>query len=225
LPARWSPRRSCRAGLAQLYFCQVRFLWRCARSFLRRLCLLILAFRRFFNEPIVMAVCGWKSSAGCAAHGPKRPPPRAELSASASTPRSVRYAALGVKLCVSLATRPCRLKKIRNPKPETNPNRWKLARGENGRTQARHGLRPPGAGAGADTDREGSPMAERWRRSRLLKCQRAGTRAKGPKSEIRSPKSEVQGPRSKAQSPKSKAQSLKGVLEHAGRYLSPNSAG
>jgi hypothetical protein len=30
----------------------VRFLWRCARSFLRRLCLLILAFRRFFSEPI-----------------------------------------------------------------------------------------------------------------------------------------------------------------------------
>jgi hypothetical protein len=35
------------------YFCQVRFLWRCARSFLRRLCLLILALRLFFNEPIV----------------------------------------------------------------------------------------------------------------------------------------------------------------------------
>jgi hypothetical protein len=32
----------------------VRFLWRCKRSFLRRLCLLILAFRRFFNEPIIM---------------------------------------------------------------------------------------------------------------------------------------------------------------------------
>jgi hypothetical protein len=38
------------------YFCQVRFLWRLARSFLRRLCLLILAFRRFFNEPIRMTV-------------------------------------------------------------------------------------------------------------------------------------------------------------------------
>src|SRR5882724_2552004 len=35
------------------YCCQVRFLWRCKRSFLRRLCLLILAFRRFFNEPII----------------------------------------------------------------------------------------------------------------------------------------------------------------------------
>src|SRR5437588_8404239 len=34
------------------YFCQVRFLWRFRRSFLRRLCLLIFAFRRFFNEPI-----------------------------------------------------------------------------------------------------------------------------------------------------------------------------
>src|SRR5947208_3139847 len=34
------------------YFCQVRFLWRLARSCLRRLCLLILDFRRFFNEPI-----------------------------------------------------------------------------------------------------------------------------------------------------------------------------
>ena len=34
------------------YFCQVRFLWRLARSFLRRLCLLIFAFRRFFNEPM-----------------------------------------------------------------------------------------------------------------------------------------------------------------------------
>ena len=31
----------------------MRFLWRCARSFLRRLCLLIFAFRRFFNEPII----------------------------------------------------------------------------------------------------------------------------------------------------------------------------
>ena len=35
------------------YFCQVRFLWRLARSFLRRLCLLILLFRRFFNDPIL----------------------------------------------------------------------------------------------------------------------------------------------------------------------------
>src|SRR6059036_3584792 len=35
------------------YCCQVRFLWRCSRSFLRRLCLLILAFRRFFSEPII----------------------------------------------------------------------------------------------------------------------------------------------------------------------------
>jgi hypothetical protein len=34
------------------YFCQVRFLWRFKRSFLRRLCLLIFALRRFFNEPI-----------------------------------------------------------------------------------------------------------------------------------------------------------------------------
>src|SRR5215470_9749276 len=34
------------------YFCQVRFLCRCARSFFRRLCLLIFAFRRFFSEPI-----------------------------------------------------------------------------------------------------------------------------------------------------------------------------
>jgi hypothetical protein len=30
----------------------VRFLWRFKRSFLRRLCLLILALRRFFSEPI-----------------------------------------------------------------------------------------------------------------------------------------------------------------------------
>jgi hypothetical protein len=30
----------------------VRFLWRWARSFLRRLCLLIFALRRFFSEPI-----------------------------------------------------------------------------------------------------------------------------------------------------------------------------
>jgi hypothetical protein len=36
------------------YFCQVRFLWRCKRSFFRRLCLLIFAFRRFFNEPIAV---------------------------------------------------------------------------------------------------------------------------------------------------------------------------
>ena len=39
------------------YFCQVRFLWRCARSFLRRLCLFIFAFRRFFNEPINNLYC------------------------------------------------------------------------------------------------------------------------------------------------------------------------
>jgi len=39
------------------YFCQVRFLWRLARSFLRRLCLLIFAFRRFFNEPINSFYC------------------------------------------------------------------------------------------------------------------------------------------------------------------------
>ena len=36
----------------QDYFCQVRFLWRLARSFLRRLCLLIFALRRFFSDPI-----------------------------------------------------------------------------------------------------------------------------------------------------------------------------
>ncbi len=34
------------------YFCQVRFLWRLARIFLRRLCLLIFDLRRFFSEPI-----------------------------------------------------------------------------------------------------------------------------------------------------------------------------
>jgi hypothetical protein len=34
------------------YFCHVRFLCRCWRSFLRRLCLLIFALRRFFSEPI-----------------------------------------------------------------------------------------------------------------------------------------------------------------------------
>jgi hypothetical protein len=36
------------------YFCQVRFLWRLARNCLRRLCLLIFAFRRFFSEPIFL---------------------------------------------------------------------------------------------------------------------------------------------------------------------------
>ena len=34
------------------YFCQVRFLWRLARDFFLRLCLLIFAFRRFFSEPM-----------------------------------------------------------------------------------------------------------------------------------------------------------------------------
>ena len=34
------------------YFCQVRFLWRLARSCLRRLCLLILLLRLFFSDPI-----------------------------------------------------------------------------------------------------------------------------------------------------------------------------
>ena len=38
---------------AQNYFCQVRFLWRFNRSFLRRLCLLIFALRRFLSEPII----------------------------------------------------------------------------------------------------------------------------------------------------------------------------
>lgn len=36
------------------YFCQVRFLWRLARSFFRRLCLLIFDLRRFFNDPITV---------------------------------------------------------------------------------------------------------------------------------------------------------------------------
>src|SRR6185503_9779674 len=40
------------ASADKAYFCQVRFLWRWARSFLRRLCLLIFALRRFFSEPI-----------------------------------------------------------------------------------------------------------------------------------------------------------------------------
>jgi hypothetical protein len=35
------------------YFCQVRFLWRLARSCLRRLCLFIFDLRRFFSDPIV----------------------------------------------------------------------------------------------------------------------------------------------------------------------------
>ncbi len=34
------------------YFCQVRFLWRLARNFFLRLCLLILLLRRFLSEPI-----------------------------------------------------------------------------------------------------------------------------------------------------------------------------
>src|SRR5580658_7406924 len=40
--------------LPPAYFCQVRFLWRLARSFLRRLCLFILLLRRFFNDPIII---------------------------------------------------------------------------------------------------------------------------------------------------------------------------
>src|ERR1700683_5430868 len=42
-------------GPRPAYFCQVRFLWRLARSFLRRLCLLILLLRRFFNDPIIIS--------------------------------------------------------------------------------------------------------------------------------------------------------------------------
>jgi hypothetical protein len=38
------------------YFCHVRFLWRLARSCLRRLCLLIFDLRRFFSEPISSVV-------------------------------------------------------------------------------------------------------------------------------------------------------------------------
>ena len=34
----------------------LRFLWRLAREALRRLCLLILALRRFFNDPIFVSV-------------------------------------------------------------------------------------------------------------------------------------------------------------------------
>lgn len=41
------------SDVAGYYFCQVRFLWRLARSCLRRLCLLIFALRRFFSEPIL----------------------------------------------------------------------------------------------------------------------------------------------------------------------------
>lgn len=43
-------------GNARIYFCQVRFLWRLARSCLRRLCLLIFAFRLFFSEPIYLVL-------------------------------------------------------------------------------------------------------------------------------------------------------------------------
>src|SRR5256885_2852902 len=45
-----------RSARTSNYFCQVRFLWRLARSCLRRLCLLILLFRRFFSEPIVASI-------------------------------------------------------------------------------------------------------------------------------------------------------------------------
>lgn len=38
--------------LGGAYFCQVRFLWRLERSFLRRLCLLIFDLRRFLSDPI-----------------------------------------------------------------------------------------------------------------------------------------------------------------------------
>ena len=51
-PALRRERANCRANRAG-YFCQVRFLWRFARSCLRRLCLLIFALRRFLIEPIV----------------------------------------------------------------------------------------------------------------------------------------------------------------------------
>ena len=44
-------RNNCGASLAG-YFCHVRFLWRLARDFFLRLCLLIFAFRRFFSEPM-----------------------------------------------------------------------------------------------------------------------------------------------------------------------------
>jgi hypothetical protein len=49
-----SPQGSDATDESGLYFCQVRFLWRLARIFFRRLCLLILALRRFFNDPIVV---------------------------------------------------------------------------------------------------------------------------------------------------------------------------
>src|SRR5437870_98548 len=56
MPARILVREQGRrsGGLPIAYFCQVRFLWRLARSCLRLLCLLILAFRRFFSEPILI---------------------------------------------------------------------------------------------------------------------------------------------------------------------------
>ena len=47
-------RTNCSASLAG-YFCQVRFLWRLARDFFLRLCLLIFAFRRFFSEPMYVS--------------------------------------------------------------------------------------------------------------------------------------------------------------------------
>jgi|GEM_PF-4409698 hypothetical protein len=46
---RWRRPNSAKRGD---YFCQVRFLWRLARNCLRRLCLLIFDFRRFFSDPI-----------------------------------------------------------------------------------------------------------------------------------------------------------------------------
>jgi hypothetical protein len=45
----------------QAYACQVRFLWRFKRSFLRRLCLLIFAFRRFLIDPIILILCSLPS--------------------------------------------------------------------------------------------------------------------------------------------------------------------
>ena len=67
-PARTAPYSMADPSTGRDYFCQVRFLWRCARNFLRRLCLLIFAFRRFFSEPIIC----FYSCCTCLCHGELR---------------------------------------------------------------------------------------------------------------------------------------------------------
>jgi hypothetical protein len=106
-------------------------LWRCARSFLRRLCLLIFDFRRFFSEPISSIYLAADRPHTGAAPRPCLPAPLREVQPIVSititcemklAPSSA-FAAAGnwwARLDTAITHRGPK-SEIRHPKPETNP--------------------------------------------------------------------------------------------------------